>query len=173
MNISGDFQPSLNGKWTVLYSASSVFLTKVYLHYIHPFMLLKTHKTRVVNPPESVLIQTINDGVSVIDDPHQLIHQLLLFLLVQRCFQMFYTHTNTFFVSLRLSFLFHVELCCPLKVSPGFSISLLSSCSTVGCCSSRSWVFPLQHKTQRISHYLLPSLRGVCFQPSVEISKIA
>lgn len=56
-------------------------------------------------------------------------------------------HTNIFQaqISARFSFssVVHSAQFHPQKSSPGFSISLLSSCSTVGCSSSSSWVLPL------------------------------
>lgn len=99
----------------------------------------------MVYTPEPVLIQTLYNSVSVIDDLHQFIHQLFFSLPVPVCFQMICSNTNT----LSIRYLSCSTLCCVecVEPAPGFSISLLSSCSTLGCCSSRSWVFPLHIKT--------------------------
>lgn len=69
------------------------------------------------NTPESVLVQTIHDGVPVVDDLHQFGHQLLFSLAVPACFQMICSNTKHIFKPSLIE-LFHVLLNLPSPTNP-------------------------------------------------------
>lgn len=52
------------------------------------------HRSQV-DAPDPVLVQTLHDGVPVVDDLHQFGHQFFFSLLVPGCFQVFCSHRAT------------------------------------------------------------------------------
>lgn len=57
-------------------------------------MILVEQLLQSPDPPESVLVQTLYDGVSVVHNLQQLLHQLLFFLSVPGSLQVLCTSTQ-------------------------------------------------------------------------------
>ena len=118
--------------------------------------------------PESVLIQTLYNGISVVDDLHQFGHELLFSLALHGRFQV--VCSNTKLHQCQICQLVHAVSY--TDATPGFSISLRSSCSTLGCSSSRSWVLPLHmnttHEYRTVNLHSYKQKCWNCSNPTIE-----